>query len=135
MAVQWIWNGQQTQNIVYPLEVTNSNGNKREVSNTKDHLEHALEPTEKRTLSRFAQLHIARFPIDKYITNQSKIFHQIYVDIRRWGIAYVYPTLSQTPALVKWALDIIDTEYKRLENKELKQINNTPQGSSSARKR
>lgn len=136
MAVQWIWNGQQkSTEPTYPCEITNCNGNKRVVQNTQEHLEHALEEPTKRSISRFAQLHIAKFPISKYVSTESIIFHSIYVDIKRWGIQYVYPTLSQTPALVKWSLDIIDNEYKKLENKELNKNTKTSQGSSSARKR
>ncbi len=121
LAVQYTWNGQRQQKeITYPFVSTNSNGVRREVGNLEDHIAHALEPG-KKSVGIFAKLYLAGVPIVKYISNNSTILHSIYIDTKRYGITYVYPTMDQTPAIVKWGLDIIGAEYQRLENQRNKQ--------------
>ncbi|MCA9313237.1 hypothetical protein KDA08_02840, partial [Candidatus Saccharibacteria bacterium] len=77
----------------------------------------------------------AKFPFEEYIDPNSYILHSIYVDTQRYGITFVYPTLDRTPALVKWGLDLLGSEYQKLENKRTEQINKTPQGSAHANRK
>lgn len=94
---------------------------RREVTTLEEHIAHALEDGPKKVIGTFAKLYLAGVPIDNYISNSSIILHSIYIDTKRYGITYVYPTMDQTPALVKWGLDIIGAEYQKLENQRNKQ--------------
>lgn len=136
MAILWLWNGQQsTSKPEYPVEIKNINGETRLVTNSEEHLEHALQTPKRRGIDTFAQLHVAKYPISEFISFNSKILHSIYVDTKRYGITYVYPTLEDTPALVKWGLDLIGNEYQKLENKKYQQTNTGTQGAPNTKTR
>ena len=66
-------------------------------------------------------------PIQNIITEDSRILHSIYIDAKRWGISWLYPTNGHIPSLVKWGLDVISSEYDRLEAEEIKSSSSTPQ--------
>lgn len=70
--------------------------------------------------SDFAKVRMSGVPIQYIITDDSRTLHSIYVDAKRWGISWLYPTSSHIPNLVKWGLDIISAEYDRLEADEIK---------------
>ncbi len=111
--------------VEYPCEVGNLDKKRRIVNDREEHLAHALSSIKG---SDFLKLRASKFPIQFYISDDAKLLHSIYVDCKRWGISWLYPTYNDIPYLVKWGLDLISAEYDRLESEELKSSSSsTPQ--------
>ena len=109
--------------VEYPCEVGNLSKSKKLVRSREEHLEHALAATKGTVRER---LSTSKYPIQHYISDDAFLLHAIYIDAKRWGISWLYQSNDDIPNLVKFGLDIISSEYDRLESEEIKSSSNTP---------
>lgn len=108
----------------YPCEIGNLDKQKKVVNCLEEHVAHALTASKG---SYFTRLRASRVPIHLCIGEDARLLHSIYVDAKRWGISWLYPTSADIPNIVKWGLDIISSEYDSLEADEIKASSSTPQ--------